>query len=186
MTEETKLLEECATSLQSRLTLLATVWTVARQAPLSMGFSWQEYWSGLPRPPPGDLPVPGIEPMSLVPPALQVDSLPLSHQGSYWIWCGPDNQIVLGKLVKIQDSPLQVYSSSCWSLKKPKTEVRDDFSVWLVQTTDNKKLEPTDVDWWDTGEASEEPRVQIHKTTCCQHRASTEWHLTVSAFYFVP
>ena len=83
MTEETKLLEECATSLQSRLTLLATVWTVASQAPLSMGFSWQEYWSGLPRPPPGDLPVPGIEPMSLVPPALQVDSLPLSHQGSY-------------------------------------------------------------------------------------------------------
>ena len=80
------------------------------------------------------------------------------------------NQIVLGELVKIQDSPLQVYSSSCWSLKKPKTEVRDDFSVWLVQTTD-KKLEPTDLDWWVTGEASEEPRVQIYKKTCFQHCA---------------
>ena len=50
-----------------------TPWTVARQAPLSMGFSRQEYWSGLPFPSPGDLPNPGIEPGS---PALQVDSLP--------------------------------------------------------------------------------------------------------------
>ena len=48
--------------------LFATPWTVARQAPLSMGFSRQEYWSGLPFPPPGDLPNPGIEPTS---PALQ-------------------------------------------------------------------------------------------------------------------
>ena len=47
---------------------LATPWTVARQAPLSVGFPRQEYWSGLPFPPPGDLPDPGIEP---VPPALQ-------------------------------------------------------------------------------------------------------------------
>ena len=47
--------------------------TVALQVPLSMGFSRQEYWSGLPRPPPGDIPNPGIEPRS---PALQVDSLP--------------------------------------------------------------------------------------------------------------
>ena len=49
-----------------------TPWTVARQAPLSMGFSRQEYWSGLPCPPPADLPNPGIEPRT---PALQVDSL---------------------------------------------------------------------------------------------------------------
>ena len=50
--------------------LFVTLWTVARQAPLSMGFSRQEYWSGLPCPPPGDLPDPGIEPMSLMSPAL--------------------------------------------------------------------------------------------------------------------
>ena len=49
-----------------------TLWTVARQAPLSMGFSRQEYWSGLPCCPPGDLPNPGIKPRS---PALQEDSL---------------------------------------------------------------------------------------------------------------
>ena len=42
----------------------ATPWTVARQAPQTMGFSRQEYWSGLPFPPPGDLPDPGIEPTS--------------------------------------------------------------------------------------------------------------------------
>ena len=66
----------------SRVQLFVRLWTVARQAPLSMGFSRQEYWNGLPRPPPGDLPDPGIEPTSPVAPALQADSLPLSHQGS--------------------------------------------------------------------------------------------------------
>ena len=45
--------------------LLATPWTVAPEAPLSMGFSRQEYWGGLPRPPPGDLLDPGIKPTSL-------------------------------------------------------------------------------------------------------------------------
>ena len=49
----------------SRVQLLATLWTVARQAPLSLGFSRQEYWSGLPRPPPGDLLDPGVDPPSL-------------------------------------------------------------------------------------------------------------------------
>ena len=71
----------------SRVQLFVTPWTIAYQAPLSMGFSrqeyWsgfskQEYWSGLPFPSPGDLPNPGIEPRS---PALQADALPLSHQG---------------------------------------------------------------------------------------------------------
>ena len=54
---------------QSCLTL-GTPWTVAHQAPPSMGFPRQEYWSGLPCLPPGDLPSPGIEPMSLTSPAL--------------------------------------------------------------------------------------------------------------------
>ena len=56
----------------SRVHLFATPWTVAHQAPLSMGFSRQEYWSGLPFPSPGGLPDPGIEPGS---PALQADVL---------------------------------------------------------------------------------------------------------------
>ena len=54
----------------SPVRLCVTLWTVGHQAPLSMGFSMQEYWSGLPGPPPGDLPDPGIEPMSLMSPAL--------------------------------------------------------------------------------------------------------------------
>ena len=50
--------------------LFVTFWIVACQAPVSMGFSKQEYWSGLPCPSPGDLPGPGIEPVSLISPAL--------------------------------------------------------------------------------------------------------------------
>ena len=60
----------------------ATPWTVACQAPLSMGFFRQEYRSGLPCAPPRDLPNPGIKPASPLSPASQADSLPLSHQES--------------------------------------------------------------------------------------------------------
>ena len=63
------------------LTLLRFPWTVAHQAPLSIGFSKQEYWSGLPFLPPGDLPNPEIEPTSPASPALQVDSLPTDSSG---------------------------------------------------------------------------------------------------------
>ena len=56
--------------LFSRVLLFVMLWTVACQAPLSMGFSRQEYWSGLPCPPPRDLPNPGTEPTSLKSPAL--------------------------------------------------------------------------------------------------------------------
>ena len=60
----------CMLSCFSRVWLFVIPWTVARQAPLSMGFSGQEHWSGLPCPPPGDLPDPGVKPASLVSPAL--------------------------------------------------------------------------------------------------------------------
>ena len=63
----------------SPIWFFATSWTVAHQGPLTMGFPRWEYWNGLPFHSPGDLPYLGIEPMS---PALQVDSLPMSHQGS--------------------------------------------------------------------------------------------------------
>ena len=62
----------------SRVRFFATSWTVAHQAPLSMEFSRQEYWSGLPFPSPGDLPNPGIEPKS---PTLQADALPSEPHG---------------------------------------------------------------------------------------------------------
>ena len=68
----------CAQMLRC-IQLFVTPWTVACQSFLSMGFSGQEYWSGLPFPSPGALPDPGIEPVSS---AWQVDSLPLCHLGS--------------------------------------------------------------------------------------------------------
>ena len=69
--------EECsavvAVIVEIRATYFcATLRTVARQAPLSMGLSRQEYWGGLPFPPPGDLSDPGIEPASLTSPTLAV------------------------------------------------------------------------------------------------------------------
>ena len=63
----------------SHVRLLVTLWTAACYSPLSVGFSWQEYWSELPCPPPEDLPDPGIKPAS---PALQEASLALSYRGS--------------------------------------------------------------------------------------------------------
>ena len=65
--------------LLSCVQLFATPWTVAHQAPLSMGFSRQEYWSGLPFPSPGDLPDPGVKTRS---PVLQADSLPSEAPGT--------------------------------------------------------------------------------------------------------
>ena len=63
----------------SRVCLFEVLWTVAHQTSLSKGFSRHGYWSGLPFPPPGDFPDPGIKPTSPASPALQADSLPLSH-----------------------------------------------------------------------------------------------------------
>ena len=68
----------------SHVWLFATLWTIACHAPLSIGFSRQAYWSGLPIPPPGDLPDPWIKPASPVVLALQADSLPLNHRGSVY------------------------------------------------------------------------------------------------------
>ena len=86
-------LSESVKSL-SRVRLFATPWTVAHQAPRSMGFSRQEYWSGLPFPSPRDLPNPRIEPRS---PALQADALTseppilwLADAKNWLIWKDPD------------------------------------------------------------------------------------------------
>ena len=68
-----------------------TPWTVAHEAPPSVEFSWQEYWSGLPFPSPGDLPNPGIEPRS---PALQVDNILCADR------CGEINARVVGGLLE--------------------------------------------------------------------------------------
>ena len=68
----------CVLRCFSCVSTLCNPWTVVCQALLSMAFSWQEYWSGLPCPPPGDLPDAGIDPLW---PVLQVDSLPAEPLG---------------------------------------------------------------------------------------------------------
>ena len=78
----------------SRVQLFATLWTVAYQAPPSMGFSRQEYWSGLPFPSPGDLPDQGIKPG---PPALEADALTSEPPGK-------PNQVILYNLFNLADS----------------------------------------------------------------------------------
>ena len=87
--------------LLSRVRLFATPCTAAHQAALSMGFSRQEYWSGLPFPPLRDVPYPGIEPRS---PALQADALASEPPGSplfnftsvfKWIQCCPPSFIIM-------------------------------------------------------------------------------------------
>ena len=71
----------CVLSRFSCVQLFATLWIVACQAPLSIGFFRQEYWSGLPFPSSGDLPNPGIQPRSLKSPALATKFLPLVPPG---------------------------------------------------------------------------------------------------------
>ena len=73
--------------------LFASPWTVAHQAPSSIGFPRQEYWSGLPFPSPGDLPDPGIQPGS---PAFQADSLPSESPPSSVFWTPPYAVLHLG------------------------------------------------------------------------------------------
>ena len=82
--KKTTLIEVCVCVLSrfSHDQLFATPWT--HKALSSMGFSRQESWNGLPCPPPGDFPDTGIEPVPPAASALQVGSLPLSHQGSLY------------------------------------------------------------------------------------------------------
>ena len=74
----------------SRVQLFATLWTIACQVPLCLGFFREEYWSGLPFPSPGDLPDPGIKPGSA---ALQADSLPSEPPGKPFLL--KQNSVVL-------------------------------------------------------------------------------------------
>ena len=75
------MLDVCVLSYFSCVQLFTTPWTVAHQAPLSMGSSRREYWSGLPCPPPGDLPDPGIKLSCTISPEFQADSLPTEPPG---------------------------------------------------------------------------------------------------------
>ena len=120
----------CKLSVFSLAQLFATPWTIVCQAPLSLGFSRQEYWSGLPCPPPGDLPNTGIELIFPTSPALQeMHSLPLSHRESQMWYLPPvilyktKHSQVLCYYKLVRQSPecradhcthIKVCSGPCW------------------------------------------------------------------------
>ena len=100
----------CACSVASVLSNSANPWTLACQAPMSVEFSRQEYWTGLPFPPPGDLPDPGTKPTSPVPPALQVDFFTTEPPGKpQGCW----GSIRLNNFVKV--SQLQFGQAPSWT-----------------------------------------------------------------------
>ena len=105
---------KCAQSL-SCVHLFVTPWTVAHQAPLSMGFSRQEYWSRLPFLPPGDLPNPGMEPESSASPALAGEFFTIESPGLLWgakAW-GEQDPALLGTLGVAQGIFGGIGASSC-------------------------------------------------------------------------
>ena len=114
-------LQACMLSCFSHVRLFATPWTVAHQAPLSTGFSRQEYWSGLPCRPPGDLPDPRIEPESLASPALA---------GGFFTTESPEKLISMFEHSIIQNLIPQLLRLNCRLM--PNTS-RSDTSLPLVQ-----------------------------------------------------
>ena len=115
----------------SHVRLFVTPWTVAHQAPPSMEFSRQEYWSGLPFPSPGDLPNPGIEPGS---PALWADALPSEPPGNLTKAIIPLNISGHSKSDLAEQMPL-VRVSGClpvhWALNRTKRWGRVGFTLCL-------------------------------------------------------
>ena len=105
--------------------LFSTPWTVTRQAPPSMGFSKQEYWSGLPFPSPGDLPDPGIKLRS---PALQVDSLLSEPPLPFIEWLTVSSYTPMKKIMEKKESQLcikkrTVNNNKACSIKDLKSRV---------------------------------------------------------------
>ena len=85
-----------------------TPWTVARQAPLSVEFSRQEYWSGLPFPAPGNLPDPGVEPMSLASPALAGEFFTTAPPGKPYRALLAENWRMVALLGELSEKPYVV------------------------------------------------------------------------------
>ena len=104
----------------SHVQVFVTLWTVALQSPLSVGFSRHKYWSWLPCPPPGDLPNPRIKPESLMTPELQVDSLPAEPPGKTQMYVYLYQIESTSRLSKVLIASLKHKHSSPFYLKKKK------------------------------------------------------------------
>ena len=114
------IMHACMLSCYSCVQLFANLWTVVHQAPLSLGVSRQEYWSGFPCPPPGDLPDPGIESTSPAAPTLQADFLPLSHLGSPCMYHALDKM-------------LTEYMINDYKTKEYRASLQDNFLLGVYQ-----------------------------------------------------
>ena len=148
----------------------ATPQIVARQAPLSMEFSRQENWSGLPFPPPGNLPDPGIQLAS--PPAFQVDSLPLNHWGSLFEPRGHEFllnvyvQIILGDFEGQKDETFCSTSGGPW-LILPNMGVEELCSTFEERIENHRfwlswhPLSETNVNVWFLKILSRSRRLQV-------------------------
>ena len=120
----------CAWSCFSRVWLCDTLWTIAYWVLLSMGFFRQEYWSGLPCPPPGDLPNPGIEPVSLMSPDLAGRFFITSATWeALWYISVRDWPSVLWVLERIRMRQVG-YKDRLWN--ESLTRVKCHFSFWNV------------------------------------------------------
>ena len=122
----------------------AILWTVNCQPPLSMEFSRQGYWNGLPLSPPGDLPNSGIEPECPAPPALQADSLPLNQ------WGGPYSSLL--------DIP--VHYREAQATEPVAGVIRASQMVQVVKTKQNKTKKPA-CNEGDTGYENSIPELGI-------------------------
>ena len=115
----------------SHVRLFATPWTIAYQAPPSMGFSRPECWRGLPFPSPGDLPDPGIEPRS---PSLQADTLPSEPPGKIILWYGFPliNEfffLVCNFTVGLRASVSTTWRASSWWRKEAKRPKKTNLAI---------------------------------------------------------
>ena len=129
----------------SHVLLFANPWTVAYQAPPSMGFSRQEYWSGLPFPSPGNLPNPGIEPRS---PALQADTLTSEPPGKPYSFRIQTNFFAVTKLFNFHGIfVLWCMQSYQWWIYFMKT-VAFKIQIWCF------KLGAYSLPWWISGKES--------------------------------
>ena len=108
----------CMLSLFSCVQLFAILWTAAHQAPLSVEFSWQEHWSGLPCLPPGDLPNPGIKPMSLTSPVLAGGLFTTSDTSVQFSSVQSLSRVRLFATPRIAARQASLSITNCWSSPK--------------------------------------------------------------------
>ena len=110
----------------------ATPWTVAHHAPLSVGFSRQEYWSGLPFPSPENLPLPGIKPGS---PALQADALPSELLVKLFNWRYTKESLISRiNLFHFEAFPLKKINLSYWSIWEESPVQKKECALYPLKT----------------------------------------------------